>query len=1109
MFSLLVPREKVFSKGDTDLGNFTAVQHHIDTGNAKPIKQRMRRTPLGYADEERGHLEKLLEAGVIEPSCSEWASPSVLVRKRDGSVRWCIDLRKLNDVTVKDRYPLPLLQDCIDALEGCQYFTTLDMASGYYQLEVAQADQDKTAFVTKYGLFSFRRMPFGLCNAPATFSRAVSLVLRGLSWRSVIAFLDDVVVLGQDFKSHLANLSDVLGRFDKYGMKLKPKKCQLLQSSVVFLGRLVSREGVQIPPGEIERVGNWGVPVCKKDVQSFIGVVNFHRDHIPLFAKIAKPLYDIMGSSVTFRWGTEQQEAFDDLKKKMTEAPVLAYPNSDDPFILDTDASDHSVGAELLQVQDGIERLIGFGSFVLDPAQRKYCTTRKELLAVVRFTRHFRHYLLGRRFTVRTDHSSLTWLMGFKNIEGQLARWIEELAVYNMDIIHRPGKDHVNADGFSRIPDPLRACRCYSAGCSVEDLPCGGCKYCVRANQQWERFHEDVDDVVPLAVRCVTAVSDHGEVEGSLGGDLYPGGPGDAPDDYEGTSDDEDDEVLWSTGKLRRLDDPEGISESTEEDYGWVDQYKPEDIRKMQMDDEATAVLIGWLEEEATPTQAELALVSPATKYFWLLRQQLALVSGVLYFQRTSHQKSCARRDDGWVLVAPESLQNTLFEHCHDHPSAGHMGMNKTLERMKRYAIWYKMQESCLVYVKSCAVCNRQKKPHRKPKAHQVCYHSGSPLERIHIDILGPLVETPRGNQYVLVVVDQFTKWVECYALPDQTAERVASTLVTEFIGRLGCPLELHSDQGRNFESHLFRNVCKMLQIAKTRTTPYRPSANGQVERMNRTILQILRCFIKDQQTDWDLHLGTVGMAIRSTVNRQTGFTPNFLMLGREVMQPIDLMLRQELPDVDDRTPGSYAMRHKEAMGLAHRIARENLQQSQRRQKRDYDVRLEQRKYSVGDAVFRYNRSIVLGQSKKLQPIWTGPWVVEEVLSSVLYRIANRKRSMVAHHDSMKLCGDRDLPLWFRRKRHGLLGTEEEMPDVTEDPEKEDLGLAGLFSEEPPVRTGGDDGVRGGDDEVIPIDDDSESFGDPVEEELGKPVEVMSRRGRPIKRPNYLDDYGS
>ena len=194
--------------------------------------------------------------------------------------------------------------------------------------------------------------------------------------------------------------------------------------------------------------------------------------------------------------------------------------------------------------------------------------------------------------------------------------------------------------------------------------------------------------------------------------------------------------------------------------------------------------------------------------------------------------------------MAPEPLQRIILEHCHDKPGTGHMGMNKTTERVKRYAIWYKMLDSCLVYVRSCLVCNRQKKPQKKPKAHQVLYHAGSLLERIHIDMLGLLIEAHRGNQYALVVVDQFSKWVECYALSDQTAERVARTLVSEFIGRFGFPLELHNDQGRNFESRMFKEVGDLLKIVKTRTTRYSPSENGQLERMNRTILQILRCFI-------------------------------------------------------------------------------------------------------------------------------------------------------------------------------------------------------------------------------------------------------------------------
>ena len=336
---------------------------------------------------------------------------------------------------------------------------------------------------------------------------------------------------------------------------------------------------------------------------------------------------------------------------------------------------------------------------MLDHAQRNYCTKRKELLAVLRFTKHFKLYLLWRDFTVRTDHSSLTWLIGFKNIERQLTGWIEELSMYNMQIVHRTESKHVNDDGLSRIPDPLTQCNCYSAGSNVEDLPCGGCEYCVRAHSNWEQFYND-DDIAHLAIRHV--------------------------------SNDATDKV-------------------PEDNLTWVERYRVEDIWKQQLDDEITSQMIKWLESDQILTQAELALCSPVIKYFWLHRHQLLMVCGVLYFERVEKQKRGPDDEVMGLLVAPESLQRVFLEHWNDKHGAGHMGMNKTAERVRRNAVWYKI-------IESCQVCNRQKKPHIKIKAHHVSYHAGSPKERIHINILGPLVETPRGNQYGFVVVDQFSK---------------------------------------------------------------------------------------------------------------------------------------------------------------------------------------------------------------------------------------------------------------------------------------------------------------------------------------------------------------
>ena len=500
--NLFIEYSDIFATCDTDLGCFDAVKHRIDTGNARPIKQRMRRTPIGFEKEEEKHLKSMLDSGVIRPSASDWSSPPVLVRKKDGGVRWCIDYRALNNVTIKDVFPLPLIEECLDTLSGTKYFSTLDMASGYWQIEIDEPDRHKTAFITKYGLYEHTRMGFGLCNAPATFQRAVQLVLRGLTWKDVLAYLDDIIVLGTDFQHHLENLEKVFKRFRQHNLKLKPRKCVLFQTEVKFLGKIVSKEGVAVNPDNIKAVNTWPTPKSTKDVEKFLGFVNYHRDHIKDYAKISGCLYGLTGKN-EFNWKQEHTDAFRHLQKALTSAPVLAYPTPDDHFILDTDASDHSIGSELIQIQDGVEKVISYGSFILTPEQRKYCTTRKELLAVVKFTRQFRHYLLGRQFTLRTDHNSLTWLTRFKLIEGQLARWLEELSQYNMVIVHRPGKKHTNADGLSRIPDEEETCNCYHAGSTLDTLPCGGCRYCKRAHEQWSRFEDDVDDVVPLAVRVL------------------------------------------------------------------------------------------------------------------------------------------------------------------------------------------------------------------------------------------------------------------------------------------------------------------------------------------------------------------------------------------------------------------------------------------------------------------------------------------------------------------------------------------------------------------------------------------------------------------------------
>jgi hypothetical protein len=393
-----------------------------------------------------------LEKGLIEPSDSPWASPVVLVTKKDGKKRLCLDYRRLNEVSVKDAYPLPRIDDSLDALGEAKYFSTLDLASGYWQVELDSDAREKSVFVTTSGLYAWNVLPFGLCNAPSTFERLMDSVLAGLRWETLLVYLDDVVVYGHTIPESIERLVTVLERFRSAGLKLKPPKCHLFQKQVHYLGHVVSSDGIHTDPSKIDAVRDWPIPATQTQVRSFLGLASYYRRFIRGFADIAAPLHRLTQKSAKFEWNQECDEAFGKLKEGLISAPVLAYPRAEGQFILDTDASNFAIGCVLSQEQDGEEKVIAYGSKSLSKPERNYCVTRRELLAIVEFVQKYRHYLGGRRVKVRTDHGSLRWLSRFKNPDGQLARWLEALSSFDLDLEYRPGKRHQNADGLSRKP---------------------------------------------------------------------------------------------------------------------------------------------------------------------------------------------------------------------------------------------------------------------------------------------------------------------------------------------------------------------------------------------------------------------------------------------------------------------------------------------------------------------------------------------------------------------------------------------------------------------------------------------------------------------------------
>ena len=419
--------QDVFSKGSHDLGRAMSVKHDIVTGDATPMKQPLRRIPVSRREEAFKAIEDMEKQGIVEPSTSPWSSPVILVRKKDESTRFCVDYRQLNDVTWKDSFPLPRIDVTLDALNGATWFSTLDLKSGYWQVELEPSAKEKTAFSVGKGLWQIKVMHFELCNAPATFERLMEAVWFSLPWKTCLVYLDNIIVHAASFNDHIENLCRVLETLRRANLKLNPKKCRLFQQQVQFLGYTVSEHGISADQGKVKAVQSWPQPRSVHEVRSFLGLCTYYRRFVPGFANIAKPLHQLSEKNAKFLWTEECDTAFRSLKHHLTKTPTLCYPDFEKPFILDTDASNVAIGAVLSQVADGVECPIAYFSKTLSKPETCYCVTRRELLAVLKATEHFHPYLYGNQFLIRTDHASLRWLLSFKNPEGQMARWLQKL----------------------------------------------------------------------------------------------------------------------------------------------------------------------------------------------------------------------------------------------------------------------------------------------------------------------------------------------------------------------------------------------------------------------------------------------------------------------------------------------------------------------------------------------------------------------------------------------------------------------------------------------------------------------------------------------------------
>lgn len=450
---MLAENNDVCAKNQMDIGRTSILKHTINTGDAYPEAKTFYESNPVKTEFIRNEVKEMLKKGIIRPSTSPWAAPVVIVKKKDGTERFCVDYRQLNAITKPDRYPIPRISSLLESFREANWFSGLDLASGYWQVEMSKADREKTAFIIDGGLYEFNVMPFGLRNAPGTFQRLMNYVLRDLIGKFVAVYLDDIIIYSKTYEQHIDHLNQVFEALRTAGLKIKLKKCFFCLPEIEFLGHVVGRNGIKPDPKKVDKVLNMPAPTNISELRSILGLFSYYRRFVKDFSRHAKPMLELLAKDKSYKWEKRQQNAFEYLKKRLVEAPILQYPDFNKPFILLTDASGTGLGAVLAQLDDeGKERVIAYASRALTPAEKNYPITEQECLAVIWAVQHFDQYLQLQPFKIVTDHSALKYLQSSKMPKSsRRARWMMELQQYNFEIVHRPGKENANADALSRV----------------------------------------------------------------------------------------------------------------------------------------------------------------------------------------------------------------------------------------------------------------------------------------------------------------------------------------------------------------------------------------------------------------------------------------------------------------------------------------------------------------------------------------------------------------------------------------------------------------------------------------------------------------------------------
>jgi hypothetical protein len=883
----------------------------------------------------REYIEEALRRGWIRHSTSPAGAPILFVPKKDGTLRLCVDYRGLNNVTIKDRCPLPLIGETLDRLSGARYYTTLDLKDAYHRIRIKAGDEWKTAFRTRYGHFEYLVMPFGLTNAPASFQAYINKALSAYLDHICVVYLDDILIYSYDeeIATHWRAVRSVLQSLREAELYVNLKKCTFASTEVHFLGFIVTRRGIRADPARVATVVEWPTPTSIKELQSFLGFANFYRRFIARYAVVTAPLTDILKGNQIFYWNEITTEAFRALKDRFTCAPILRHFDAALAIRLETDASTFAISGILSQLfEDNKWHPIAFISRKLQSAELNYEVYDLELLAIVYCFKQWRHYLEGAQQTIQvlTDHNNLRSIRAVQKLNPRQARWALYLGAFDFEIKHRPG--HSNpADGPSRRVDYEQ-----ENTSLTQLLPTLQNKLLAREEQSGARRSTPEPSSVGACETHVASICSAVKVSTA-------GAMGCTPC------------VPRSLARVLVSDEPALAGSET----------LLEVLLQLQQRD-------AFAQERSAssnqPTRTRVRRDAPA----WRIDENQVL------------------RYNGRIYVPEEpAIRQEILSQNHDTHMAGHFGARRTLELISRLYYWPTLSQDVQDYVRTCAICQRSKAPRH------IKHGKLAPLpipedifEEVSLDFVTGLPPAKDNSgcvfDAVLVIVDRFSKMaIYIPALKTWDAKQFAESYFNHVILRYGIQKGIVSDRGSIFTSTFWTEICYQLQVKRRLSTAFHPQTDGQTERQNQTMEQYLRMFTTDAQDNWALLLPTAQFAYNNSIHESTKLTPFYAVYGKHPLlsvPPEDSRREGEVPDAVNRV---------QRMHSARASAKEQLRRAQEYQSRYYNNKHKPEVFHQGDLVLLSTKHInILHQpNKKLSSKFIGPFRVQDAVGTQAYRL--------------------------------------------------------------------------------------------------------------------------